>query len=157
MKYSLIAGLTGLLLACGISAQVVVPSTPKRMVSRSTGHSGAGGVSISSSDGSADQKVRYTTHLVLSDSRSWTSSDGKTLQAKLIAFEDLVVEAPKGAAQPSAPVPPATLTVIRGGKIRMVSNQKPFELPLERLSQADRDFVEQIRAAHAKKPLPSPP
>ena len=81
-----------------------------------------------------------------------TSTEGKALTAKLIAFEDLVVEAPKGAPQPATPPPPAIPTVIHGGKIRLVGTQKPFELALDRLSQPDRDFVEQVRAARTKKP-----
>ncbi len=149
-------GVIGLLLVGGISAQVVVPGPPKRMVVRPTGGGGAGGVSIVTPDPASDPNVRHTTHLVLSDSRQWTSTDGKTLQAKLLAFEDIVVETPKGA-QPAAPVPPANITVIRGGKIRLVTEQKPFELTLERLSQADRDFVERISAAHPQKPVPPAP
>ena len=138
-------------MVCGIAAQMVVPGSPKHMVSRATGGGTTGGVSIKTADGTTDQKVRYTTHVVLADARQWTSTDGKTLQAKLVAFEDVVVEAAKGV-QPAAPVPPAIVTVVRNGKIRLVSTQKPFELALERLSQADRDFVEQSRAEHAKKP-----
>lgn len=158
MKGSLMGLLAGLVLVCASAAQVVVPASPKRMVTRSTGGSTTTGeVSISSSDGSAEQKVRYTTHVVLADARQWTSADGRTLQAKLIAFEDLVVETPKGAPQPAAAAPPATITVIRDGKIRLVSTQKPFELALDRLSQDDREFVARISAAHAKKPLPTPP
>lgn len=143
---------TGLLLASGLWAQMTVPATPKRMVTRSGNN--MGGVSITSSDVAGDQKVRYTTHLVLSDARQWTSTDGKTLQAKLIAFEDIVVETPKGAAQPPAPTPPPTLTVIRAGKIRLVSNQKVFELALERLSRGDRDFVELVSTSRTKTAPP---
>jgi len=153
-KCALIEGMIGLLLVCGISAQGVTPTAPKRMITRPTGGGSSGGISVV--DPPADSKVRHTTHIVLAESRQWTSTDGKTLQAKLLAFEDIVVETPKDA-QPAAPVPPATVTVIRAGKIRLVSEQKPFELALDRLSQADRDFVEVIDAAHAKKPAAPAP
>jgi hypothetical protein len=153
-KHALIEGVIGLLLVCGVLAQGVTPTTPKRMITRPTGGGSTGGISIV--DPPADPKVRHTTHLVLTESRQWTSTDGRTLQAKLLAFEDIVVETPKDA-QPAAPVLPATVTVIRGGKIRLVSDQKPFELALDRLSQADRDFVAGINAAHAKKPAAPAP
>ncbi len=157
MKGSLIGLTAGLLLAGVLGAQVVIPPSAKRMTPRPTGGGTPGGVSITTSDGDKDQKVRYTTHIVLADSRQWTSTDGRTLQAKMIAFEDLVVETPKDAAQPKPPALPPTVTVVRAGKIRLVSDQKPYELALERLSQADRDFVEKIRAAHAKKAETSAP
>ena len=155
-KCALIEGGIGLLLVCASCAQGVMPTTPRRTITRPTGGGSSGGVSIVTPDPPADTKVRHTTHIVLAESRQWTSTDGKTLQARLLAFEDLVVETPKGA-QPAAPVLPANVTVIRVGKIRLASEQKPFELALERLSQADRDFVESVNAAHAKKPAVTPP
>ena len=97
----------------------------------------------------APQKVRHTTHLVVSPLRQWTSTDGRTLDAKLIAFEDLVAEVPKGAAEPVLPAPPPHPTVVQDGKIRLVGGKKPYTLPLDRLSEPDREFVEKIRAAHA--------
>lgn len=157
MNGPLLGVLTGFLLTCGGSAQVVVPASPKKFVTRPIGGGSTGGVEVLPQGGTESQQVRYTTRVVLAESRPWTSTDGKTLEAKLIAFEDLVVEAPKGAPQPAAPAPPANPTVIRNGKVRLVSNQKPFELALERLSQADREFIERIRLQHAKKPLPTPP
>jgi hypothetical protein len=75
---------------------------------------------------------------------------GKPLDAKLIAFEDLVAQAPKGS-QPAMPTPPSNPTVIRDGKVRLLVNQKPVELALEKLSEQDRDFVGQIKAALDKK------
>jgi hypothetical protein len=63
-----------------------------------------------------------------------------------------MVETPKGAAPSGAPAPPPNPTVVRDGKIRLLANQKTFDLALDRLIQADRDFVEPIRAKHAKKP-----
>ena len=145
-----------MLLACGLSAQMVVPASPRKMTTRPIGGNSSVGVKITPTD-TAEQKVRYTTHVVLADSRQWTSTDGKTLQAKWIAFEDLVVESTKGAPQPAPPALPANPTLVRAGKIRLIGSQKPFELALERLSQADRDFVEQYRAAHPPKAEPTPP
>jgi hypothetical protein len=88
---------------------------------------------------------------VLSESRVWGSADGKTLEGKLIAFEDSVAEAPANAAEPIAPSPPANPTVVRGGKARLLVKGKAFEIPLSRLVKADQDFIEQIRAGIAKR------
>ena len=44
---------------------------------------GIGGVSIVTPDSHDAPAVRHITHLVLSESRVWTSSEGQTLQAKL--------------------------------------------------------------------------
>ncbi len=156
MKCSLIAGVTGVLLAGGLSAQMVVPASPRKMTTRPIGGNSSVGIKITPTD-TPEQKVRYTTHIVLAETRQWTSTDGKSLQAKWIAFEDLVVESTQGAAKPTPPAPPANPTLVRDGKIRLIGTQKTFELPLDRLSQADRDFVEQYRAAHLSKPAPTPP
>ena len=154
--FAWIQGVAGMLMVCGVSAQVVLPASPRNMVNRPTGGGGIGGVSIVTPDSHDAPAVRHITHLVLSESRVWTSSEGQTLQAKLLAFEDVVVEAPKGA-QPAAPAPPANISVIRAGKIRLISDKKPFELALDRLSQADREFVERISAAHPTKSAATPP
>ena len=146
------------MLALGVvSAQIVVPASPKKFVPRPIGGNTSGGVDVIPHEGASEAKVRYVTHVILSEDRSWTSTEGKALTAKLIAFEDLVVEAAKGAPQPVMPAPPAIPTVIRGGKIRLVGTQKPFELALDRLSQTDRDFVEQVRVARTKKPETAKP
>ena len=148
MKGLLIAALLGFLVISFASAQVT-PAHPKKFTTRSIGERGASTSEILAPP--EDPKVRHVTYFVLTDFRQWTSSDGKPLSGRLIAFEDLVVETPKGSDQPSAPVPPENPTVVAAGKLRLLVNNKPFELPLERLSQADQDFVETVRAAHAKK------
>lgn len=141
------------MLALGaLGAQTVVPANPQKFTTRPIGGGTSGGVEVIPREGAAGAKARYVTHVVLSDDRSWTSVDGKVVSAKLLAFEDLVVEAPKGAAPPSMPAPPANPTVVRGGKIRLLADKKPVELALDRLCQPDRDFVEQIRLARANKP-----
>ncbi len=78
-------------------------------------------------------------------------TEGEPLSAKLIAYEDLVAEAPKGSAEPVMPAPPTKPTVARGGKVRLLVNQKPVEIALDRLSEADREFIAQLQASLAKK------
>lgn len=151
--------LSALALASVCSAQIVVPASPKKFVPRPIGGGSSGGAIIAPGD-SSTQKKRYTTHLVLSPIRQWTSVHGKTLEAKLLAFEDLVAELPENAAEPTPPVPPTHPTVVQGGKIRLAfanKKKKPFFLPIERLCQPDRDFIEKTRLAHAAKPTSSAP
>ncbi len=123
--------------------------TPKKFTIRPIGGGVNTGASVEPGK-AAEEKVRYVTHVVLYHSRFWTSTEGKPLEAKLIAFEDLVAEAPKGT-EPVQPTPPANPTVTRGGKVRLLVDRKPVEIALDRLSEQDREFVEGIKAALAKK------
>ena len=157
MKATLHGLLAGLILTCGCFAQIIVPGTPNKFQSRPVG-SGAsigGGVEVVPKDEAA-KKSRYITHIVLSESHIWSSTDGKILTGKLIAFEDLVTETPQGAAAPVTPAPPAHPTMIRDGKVRLLVNQKAVEIPLERIGEADRELIANIKAALDKKTA-SPP
>lgn len=99
-----------------------------------------------------DQKItQYVSRLSLSEMRSWTSVDGKVIDAKLIAFEDLRVESVDGSSI-KQPEPPKYPTVVKDGSVRLYVNQKPVILPLTRLSNEDQKFVEKIRHQHAPKP-----
>jgi hypothetical protein len=99
----------------------------------------------------ANRSVRYVTHIILHDTRLWTSADGKPLEAKLIAFEDLVAETPPGAAEPKVAAPPAHPTLLRNGAIRLLVDRKPVILPLDRLSSQDQQLIHEIETALAKK------
>ena len=139
------------------SAQVI-PATPKKFGKRSMSNSGPSGASITTNGGSislgpstpASTKVLYTTHVTLSESRQWKSTDGKSLLGRLIAFEDITTQIERGAAPPPFS-PPANPTVVKEGKARLLINMKPYELSLDRLSETDREFVEKIREGHSKK------
>lgn len=158
MKIAPLGLLMGFIVACGASAQVVAPASPKKFVTRPIeggGGASIGGVEVLPKDGAKDQKVRVTTHIVLSTSRLWTSTEGKILEGKLIAFEDMVVEAPKGVTPPS-PTPPESPTVVRDDKVRLLVKQKPVEVPTKRLSQGDQEFIEQVRKSYTKKTPPAP-
>ena len=154
MKLRCIARILGLFLTSSVFGQSEFPAnpmvTPKKFTTRPIG----GGVNTGAVIDSAkteNPKVRYVTHIVLYENRMWTSTEGKPLEAKLIAFEDLVAEAPKGTAEPVMPAPPANPTVTRGGKVRLLVDKKPVEIALDRLSEQDREFIGQIQAALAKK------
>lgn len=149
----MLSGWLGLLPA---SAQVDIPPPPGTKVKpRQVGGLNGGGVEVTPKE-SPEAPVKYVTYLTLSVSRIWQSSDGRTLEGKLIAFEDLVVETPKGQAAPPTPEAPKHPTVVRNGKIRVLMDRKPVEIPLSRLSQGDQDFVEVVRKANEKKTPPSP-
>jgi len=136
----------------GTTLGQVVPATPKKFTTRAI--SGGGSTSTASVGVAAPKPqttVRTTTYIALGDARQWKSTDGKSLLGKLIAFEDLVVETKSGdGAKPAPAAPPAMPdkpTVIRDGKARLLIGTKPFEVPLERLSDEDRKLVEGIRSA----------
>ncbi len=158
MRLRLFLMLSAWMLALPGHAQLVKPpppegsDTPRGIDSRSGGGRTSGGVEINPGGGSGKPKARYTTYLVLVDTRQWTSNDGTPLMGKLIAFEDLVVEAPKGDEPPESPVPPRHPTVVRQSKVRLLVDNKPFEVPLERLGASDRELIEKTRLAHAPKP-----
>ena len=137
-------------------AQVSIPPPPgSKFKTRQIGGLGTGGVQVVPG-GHEEARVTYITHVILSVSRIWQSSDGRTLEGKLIAFEDLVVEAPKGGEAPPVPEPPKHPTVVRNGKIRVLMDRKPVEIPLSRLSNGDQEFVESVRKANEKKTVQSP-
>ena len=143
----------------GLSAMLpaqVVPTTPTKFGQRGLGSntSGNGSASLGLSPAATQPKpvVKQISYLSLSESRQWTSNDGKSLIGKLIAFEQMEEVLAEG--QPSAttaPALPTRPTVIRDGKARLLVAQKPFELALERLSEADQAFVRQVDAAIAKQ------
>lgn len=139
-------------------AQIAIPATPKNFTKRSLSDTGSSGGNITFGPKSppAESKVRYVTHVSLSESRQWHSADGKSLLGKLISFDDIIVETTKGAPAPAAPAMPGNPTVVKDGKARLLVNSKPYELPIERLSQPDREFIENIRAAIARKATPQP-
>lgn len=144
-------GLPGLL---PVSAQLDVPDNPmvnpKKFTTRPIGGGVNAGITVEPGKAPAT-KVRYTTHIILYQNRMWSNTEGKPLEAGLLAFEDLVAESPNGKAAPIMPEPPKNPTLIRDGKIRLLVKQKPVEIALDRLSVADREFIDQMKAALAKK------
>lgn len=91
MKFHFTRVLAGLLSINSVLARADIPPsplvTPKSKV-RSVGESVDPGASITPGK-AGDPTVRYVTHVVLFEYRMWSSTEGKPLEAKLIAFEDL--------------------------------------------------------------------
>jgi len=128
---------------------MVTPANPKGFKTRSVGGGVNSGASVDPGP-NVNPTARYVAHIVLHEYRMWSNTEGKPLEAKLIAFEDLISEAPQGA-EPVMPKPPANPTLIRNGKIRLLVNKKPVEVALEKLSPVDREFIDQMKAALDKK------
>ncbi len=146
----------GVVLLAFVSPEVlhsqVVPSTPTKFSTRITGGGTNGSASIGMTPKApTDTTVRTVTYVALSDSRQWKSTDGKSLIGKLIAFEDLVVETKiaAGAKPEPGPLPamPEKPTVIRDSKARLLVDNKPYEVPLTRLGDDERKFIENLQAA----------
>ena len=121
---------------------------PKGYRTRSTGGGVDAGAKV---ERPKEEKARYVTHVVLFENRFWQNTEGKPLEAKLLAFEDLTAEGVKGGPAPAMPAPPAKPTVVRDGKIRLLVNQKPVLVALASLSTADQEFIRDIQASLAKK------
>ena len=140
------------LLAAAVACGQVVPASPTKFTTRSVGGAlSSGSVQIGPAGPTGQETVRYTMRVTLSEPRPWISSDGKTIVGRLIAFEDVTIESPKGAPVPEF-TPPQNPTVVKDGKARLLVKNKTYVLPLERLSQDDRDFIESVRAATASEP-----
>ncbi|HEY1050867.1 MAG TPA: hypothetical protein VGE39_13950 [Prosthecobacter sp.] len=137
-----------------LSAQVVSPTTGKKFESRTINGSGSNtGVSINPTPQPSTTKAKLVSYFSLSEVRQWKSSDGRSLLGSIIAFEDSVIEidaaSPAAAREAAQKAPAATLpakiTLIRDGKARLLVNNKPFEVMLEKLSDEDRKFVEELQ------------
>ena len=148
-----------------IAKAQVVPTTPTKFKTRGVGTStsstsavsGGGTATIGVPQQKPDTVVRTTTYLTLTLPRQWTSADGKPLLASLIAFEDMVVETlkseqPTGGPATTMPKLNGKPTVVKAGKVRLFSNGKPYEVALDKLSQADRDFIDTVKHAVEAKP-----
>jgi len=143
-------------LMAGLLGAQVVPAHPDGFAKRSVGGTSLGGVEVSPKDDGKPNKARYITYIILSVDRFWTSTEGKLIQGKLIAFEDMVTEAPEGAEPPPNPTPPESPTVVRDESIRLLINNKPVVVPLSRFGKGDLEFVEQVRKAYTKKASAEP-
>jgi hypothetical protein len=143
------------------AGQVATPTTPTKFGTRTmTGGSSTGGnASVNVTTPPAETTVRLVSHFTLDGPRQWKSTDGRSLLGSIIAFEDSVVEmkaanraAAMAAAQNTpAPKPPEKFTIIRDGKVRLLVNQKPVEVPLDRLSEEDRAYAAKVNAAAGGK------
>lgn len=147
---------------CGAAQAQVVPTTPTKFIKRGLGAANTGSGTISNNGtnsttvGATTPKpetvVRTVTYISLSPPRQWTSTDGRPLLGKLIAFEDVTVEERKTGATPAAPAVAPTMpklpgkpTVVKDGKVRLLVGQTPYEVATDKLSVLDRDYIDTIK------------
>lgn len=146
-----------ILLGTAATAQVV-PTTPTKFAKRgvgssttagSTGISQTGGNSASTgvSNAKPEPLIRTITYITLSGARQWTSTEGKPMLAKLIAFEDVTTESKSAPTATSQSPITGKPTVVRDGKVRFLMDNKAYEVALDKLSQADQEFVRTIKRA----------
>ena len=116
----------------------VVPSTPIEFMKRGLGDNGSSGTaSVVVSE--KTPKVITITYTAVSPLKGWTNTDGKTIQAQLLAFA-----APK-------PGQPGPVEVIREGKVRLLvpGAKGPVEYPMAKLQEEDKIEIERIAKAAA--------
>jgi hypothetical protein len=135
-------------------AQIATPTTPTKFGQRGiSGGTNSGNASVNATT-TAEATARITSHYSFGELRQWKSADGRSLLGKMIAFEDAVIEvkrqtateAQSAAMAAPAPKPPVKFTLLREGKIRLLVNNKPFEVPLDKLSAEDQTFAKQVEA-----------
>ena len=153
MKVTLLMLGAGLLALppCAVVAQAV-PTTPTNFNTKPVGAAtGTTGASINPP--ATITSIRQVTYLTLSPLRQWSSTDGKSLMGKLIAWEETVptirgsiTPVPESASITTKP------TVVRNNKARLLIESKAFEVPLDRLAVEERKFIQDLQNAIAGKP-----
>jgi len=149
--------LSGILLVVTTTAlaQIATPTTPTKFGKRGiSGGTSTGNASVNASTAPSEATARLTSHYSFGELRQWKSTDGRSLLGKMIAFEDAVIElkrptaaeAQSAAMAAPAPKPPEKFTLLREGKIRLLVNNKPYEVPLDKLSADDQAFARQVEA-----------
>lgn len=148
----LTAGVLSLL--CAHSGAQVVPTTPTKFTTKPVGESTAStGATINGNSApTAAPTFRQVTYLTLSPLRQWNSTEGTVRMGKLVAWEETVTTT-KGAA-PSPQSAPITTkpTVLKENKVRLLIDQKAYEVPLDRLAAEEQKFILDLQAAILAKP-----
>ena len=120
-------------------------STPKGFEIRKNGSGTGNGSSVGLIPSGKKQKPQVITYTALSKVREWKNSDGKTIKARLLAFPSLIEDQKTKGETPH-------FTVIRDQKVRFLisPNNKATLYPLEKLSDLDQEFIEEIARAAAR-------
>jgi hypothetical protein len=127
-------------LVAPVRAQVAVPPNPGKVTKRSLGENGGSGASTGASAVTAQSRTVVVQHLAVTPVAAWANLEGKTMQARLLAFS-----AP--AAGETGPV-----EIIREGKVRFLvsGRREPVSYPLEQLGEAERTKIAAIAKAAAQ-------
>jgi hypothetical protein len=110
-----------------VDAQVV-PANPRDWTTRNID----GGNSVSGNVKEVERQPRKITYVAVCETRDWKNSDGRTIQAALVAWEE--GEAAKGRLD---------LTLLQDGKVRLLlPGNRVTPYPLAKLSEDDRKFID---------------
>ena len=148
------------LLVATATGQIATPTTPTKFATRDVSSGGnTSSAVVNAKPASGESTARITSHYSFGDARQWKSTDGRSLVGKMIAFEDAVIEVKRPTAAEAraaamsapAPKPPEKFTLVREGKIRLLVNNKPYEVALDRLSEDDRAFAKQVEESVNRK------
>lgn len=128
-----------------------VPTTPTKFDTKPVGAATSStGAAIAPPKAPAST-LRQVTYLTLSPLRTWTSTDGKSLNGKLIAWEETVTTGPTPQALPDQPLTTRP-TVLKNNKARLLIGTKAYEVPLDRLGPEEQKFIRDLQTRLAAKP-----
>jgi hypothetical protein len=136
-----------------VSGQTLAPSSPLKFGKRDLGGGFSSGTgAVDAKVGKSEPTTRVVSYFSFGETRQWKSVDGRCLVGRMIAFGDATVEvmvpnaeaAKAGALSVPPPVPPEKFVLIHEGKIRLLVNNRPFEVALARLSEEDRAYVRKL-------------
>lgn len=139
----------------GTALAQVVPTTPTKFSIKPVGSPTAStGATINRTPATTSSSIRQVIYLTLSPLRQWNSADGKSLMGKLIAWEETVTTTTKGTTAPNPPSAPIATkpTVLKDNKVRLLIDQKSYEVPLDRLAAEEQKFIKDLQTAIAAKP-----
>lgn len=124
--------------AVEIPPSPVTPATPTGFETRGTGSGSGVGVRVKE----VERKVKKVHYIAVTESRVWTSADGRLVRAALLAYE-------QGPVREDSSEP---LTLVRDGKIRLLLEKRKqlVEYALEKLSKADQAHVKKLVAAQER-------
>ena len=127
-------------LVAPVRAQIAVPPNPGKVTKRSLGENGGSGASTGASAVTPQSRTVVVQHLAVTPVEAWANLEGKTMQARLLAF--------------SAPAEGETgpVEIIREGKVRFLvsGRREPVSYPLEQLGEAERTKIAAIAKAAAQ-------
>jgi len=147
-RYILIMLLLGVAISTthGQTTTPATPATPKKFKTRDNGSSTGAGSSVGIISSAKKPKTRTITitYTVITKEREWENTDGKKMKARLLVFPSL--DESENAADKND-----RYTVIRDQKVRflMSHNNRPTIYPLEKLSDFDREYIEEVAQAAA--------
>ena len=126
--------------AFGCSEFSLAQTTPRRPIT-GTGSFGPGGVTVTPSPPKTITKK--VTYLALTGKRQWLSASGRSILARLVAFDQ---------GDESKFVPP---TVVRDDKVRLLKDGKVFLYEIDKLAPDHQDEIleiqDKLKAVYAAK------